>query len=195
MKSLLMTTMLILPIDAGMALSQESSAPLEEAENEAAEGVGTGATEIEATEPEQLVAESIVREQAPNELRLDWITGTTVRSPDGETIGNVNDLIFDRESGEMSAAILSVGGFLGIGTKQIAVAWPELQIDYDANEITMSLTREEADAAPEYKFREQERPPAPEPATGMGTGTGTGIGTGTGTGTGGTMGGGGTIGN
>lgn len=193
MKSLFLTTMLILPIGAGMALSQESSAPLEEAENEA--------TEVEATEPEQLVAESIVREQAPNELRLDWITGTTVRSPDGETIGNVNDLIFDRESGEISAAILSVGGFLGIGAKQIAVAWPELQIDYDANEITMSLTREEADAAPEYTFREQEQPPAPEPATGVGTGTGTGMGTGTGTGmgtgtgTGGTTGGGGTIGN
>ena len=130
-------------------------------------------TETGQTAEAQPVAEPIVREQAANELRLDWITGTTVTSPDGERIGNVNDLIIDGETGQLSAAILSVGGFLGIGAKQIAVAWSELQIDYDANEISLALTREEADAAPEYVFREQEQPPAPMPAA---TGTG-GVGT------------------
>ena len=237
MKHLLVTTMLVLPLGAGAAFAQETTAeeageaagdavettvegiqegaeaagdaiesgveeaqtetmeadvevvPAEEAETETieadvevipAEEAETG--EAAAGEP---VPEQIVREQAPNELRLDWITGTNVTSPEGETIGDVNDLIIDGETGQLSAAILSVGGFLGIGAKQIAVDWSELQVDYDANELSLAMTREQADAAPEYVFREQEQPPAPVPAeTGMGTGTGT-LGTeGTGTTTG-----------
>lgn len=237
MKHLLMTTMLILPLGAGAAFAQQTTAeevgdatgdavettvetvqegaeavgdavedtaqqaqtetetqevevevvPADEAETEEAEVETVPADETE-TETQEVDAEPIVREQAPNELRVDWITGTTVTSPDGETIGNVNDLIIDGETGEMTAAILSVGGFLGIGAKQIAVNWSELQIDYDANEISMNLTREQADAAPEYVFRDREQPPAPMPAdTGGGTmGGGTGGGTlGGGTGAGG----------
>ena len=230
MKHLLITTMLIVPLGAGAAFAQETTAEdIGEATGDAVEttveGIEQGAeaagdaiegaveeaqTETETeTEPEpepvetevQIVpadeaetdedvaqtqepdSETIVREQAQNELRVDWVTGTTVRSPDGESIGNVNDLILDGETGELTAAILSVGGFLGIGAKQIAVDWSELQIDYDANEISMALTREQADAAPEYVFREQEQPPAPMPADtgagGAGTGATDGMATGT----------------
>lgn len=163
---------------------EEAQAETDEAEVEVvpADQAGAGQTESADTGSAEPVAESVVREQAPNELRVDWITGTRVTSPDGESIGNVNDLILDGETGEMSAAILSVGGFLGIGAKQIAVDWSELQIDHDANEISLDMTREEADAAPEYAFREQEQPPAPMPADagtgGVGTGAGGDMGTG-----------------
>uniref|UniRef100_UPI00300BE466 PRC-barrel domain-containing protein n=1 Tax=Pseudooceanicola nanhaiensis TaxID=375761 RepID=UPI00300BE466 len=110
-----------------------------------------------------------------------WINGATVVSPGGETIGDGNDVIFDGETGELTAAILSVGGFLGIGSKQIAVDWDQITIDNDANTLTSNLTREEAEAAPEYAFRDQEQPPAPamDTGTGMGTSTGTGMGSGT----------------
>ena len=107
--------------------------------------------------------EAIVREQAPNELRVDWITGTRVRSLDGENIGRITDLIFDEETNAITVAILSVGGFLGIGAKDIAVKFDELQIDFDAREIQLDLTRDAADAAPEYVFRERASRPAAEP--------------------------------
>lgn len=124
--------------------------------------------EVETVEEGQAAApaEAIVREQAANELLVDWITDTTVRSPEGEAIGEIDDLILDNETGQLTAAILGVGGFLGIGKKSIAVNWSELQIDYDANEITMNLTRDEAEAAPEYVFRDQELPPPPAPVAG-----------------------------
>ncbi|WP_209424879.1 PRC-barrel domain-containing protein [Pararhodobacter sp. SW119] len=115
------------------------------------------ATEDTAPPP----SEAIVREQAPNELRVDWITGSRVYSRTGENIGRINDLIFDEDTNEISAAILAVGGFLGIGAKQIAVHFEELQIDFDAREIQMDLTREQADAAPEYTFRDRSDLPAP----------------------------------
>ena len=109
------------------------------------------------------VDEAIVREQAPNELRVDWITGSRVNSYDGENIGRITDLIFDEESHRITVAILSVGGFLGIGAKDIAVKFEELTIDYDAREIQLNLTRDAADAAPEYVFRQRAERPVEEP--------------------------------
>lgn len=143
--------------------------PADEGDTEAAE---TDAPAQEGAEgaPDDV----IVRQQEPGELRVDWITDSSVRSTEGETIGDVDDLILDRDSGQLTAAILGVGGFLGIGEKKIAVSWNELQIDYDANEITMQLTREEAEAAPEYVFRDQEEPPPPQPAGDAATSMGTG---------------------
>ena len=167
--------------EAGQAVeegAEEAGQAVEEGAEETGEPVEVEVIETEAPEEEadadQMEAEmaeseQIVREQAANELRLDWVTGTTITSADGEGIGDINDLILDGETGQIEAAIVGVGGFLGIGEKQIAVAWDELQIDYDANEISADLTREEAEAAPEYVFRDQEQPPAPagmDPATG-----------------------------
>lgn len=106
-------------------------------------------------------AEKIMREQSPDELRLKWITGATVTSPDAAVIGKISDLIMDQSNGQMTAAIVGVGGFLGIGEKKIAVPWEHLTIDYDANQVISDLTREQADQAPEYIFRDREAVPAP----------------------------------
>lgn len=124
--------------------------------------------DVEADMAAAAASEKVVQQQAPNELRLDWITGTNVEAPDGSGIGSIKDLILDGETGELKAAIIGVGGFLGIGQKDIALPWEELTINYDAREITASLTREEADAAPEYVFRDRETAPSAEMAP-MGT--------------------------
>jgi sporulation protein YlmC with PRC-barrel domain len=117
----------------------------------------------------------IVQEQASSELRGDWVLGSRVTSTEGERIGSIEDLIIEQDDGSIIAAVVSVGGFLGIGAKQIAIDWSELQINWDANEIMLELTREEAEAADDYVYRNREYEPAP---TGMDTGmdTGTGMG-------------------
>lgn len=126
----------------------------------------------------------IVKDQAGSEVRGDWVLGARVTSPDGASIGSIEDLVLDQGDGSVTAAVVSVGGFLGFGGKQIAVDWSELDINHDGNEITLDITRDDAEQAPEYSFRDRETPPAPDPATATG-GTDTGTG-GTGTGTGGT---------
>ncbi len=115
----------------------------------------------------------VVEEQETSELRGDWILGGRVTSLENENIGSIEDLIIDEEDGQISAAVVSVGGFLGFGAKQIAFDWSELQIDWDANTIQLDLTREEAEEAEEYVYRPREYEPAPEADTGMDTGTGT----------------------
>lgn len=151
-------------------MEMEEEAPMEEEEPMADE---EPMTDEAAEEPTVAVNDEVLaQQQGPNELRGDWIIGASVTSPDDETVGSIVDVILDPEQGDVTAAILSVGGFLGIGAKDIAVNWDQLEIDYDGQEITIALTRAEADAAPEYEFREQEELPAPPMATdGMGTGT------------------------
>lgn len=182
MHRLLLTTSLILPLFAVPAFAQDAPAAPDQPDpmmGEQTEPLNGNTMEMDtapdpldspdpAADPDmtddaepQFVNDTIMQQQASNELRVDWITGTTVRSLQDETIGNIADLIIDQESNEITAAIVSVGGFLGIGAKQIAVRFDELQIDFDAREIQLDMTRDQADAAPEYVFRDREDLPAP----------------------------------
>lgn len=133
-------------------------------ENAEAAGELAEAAEAATLEAEMAISDKIAREQAANELRIDWVTGASVTSPDDEAIGEVRDVIVDLESGQVIAAIIGVGGLLGIGEKQIAVPWDQLTINSDAQEVTTELTKQEAEAAPEYVFRKREIAPAPATA-------------------------------
>ena len=193
MRKILLTTALVLPLaglafaqsqapapEAGASTAMEATADAAEATAdtaaEAAEDAADAADSAEAAsesaeateaatlEAEMAISDKIAREQAANELRIDWVTGASVTSPDDEAIGEVRDVIVDRESGQVIAAIIGVGGLLGIGEKQIAVPWDQLTINSDAQEVTTELTKQEAEAAPEYVFRKRETAPAPATA-------------------------------
>lgn len=171
MHKVLLTTVFLLPL-AGVALAQTTETPVGSQTEGMAEATATetidGAptrTKAEAAataalQAEMATSEKIVREQAAHELRMDWISAATVTSPDGTEIGQVRDLIVNAESGQMIAAIIGVGGFLGIGEKQIAVPWNQLTVNSDAQTITTELIAEEAQAAPDYVFRKRETAPA-----------------------------------
>ncbi|MBC9245477.1 PRC-barrel domain-containing protein [Paracoccus sp. 11-3] len=154
------------PAAAPEAGSTMDAAPEGATDDPAAAEVDAAAEEAAAAAAAAEVAASgkVVQEQAATELRLDWVTGASVVTADATPIGNINDIIVDSETGQMIAAVIGVGGFLGIGQKQIAVPWDQLVINYDAQEITSDLTKEEAEAAPEYVFRQQEAAPGAVPA-------------------------------
>lgn len=176
MRKLMLGTAMILPLMMGPAFAQDTAttpAPADPATDATTAPMGTDAApaaEMPAGENTEAAADAaaeadvaasgkVEQEQAANELRIDWITDATVNSPEGEAIGEINDVIIDGEAGTVKAAVIGVGGFLGIGEKQIAVPWDQLTINYDAQEISSDLTKEEAEAAPEYVFREQEAAP------------------------------------
>ncbi len=151
--------------DAAEAAAEATAAGAEVAKDAEAAAASAEAAEKAALQAEMATSDKIAREQAANELRVDWVTGANVTSPDGTAVGQVRDIIVDAQSGQMIAAIIGVGGFLGIGEKQIAVPWDQLTINYDAQEITTELTQDEAKAAPDYVFRKREAaPPVPAPA-------------------------------
>ena len=81
------------------------------------------------------------------------ILGRDVRSAADEDMGRIVDVIVDR-IGQVRAAVIDFGGFLGVGSRKIVVDWSALHFWNVANKsesITLELTREQVRAAPEYK--------------------------------------------
>jgi hypothetical protein len=81
------------------------------------------------------------------------ILGKSVRSSAGEDMGRLVDVVVDR-NGQPRAAVIDFGGFLGVGSRKIAVDWAALKFlrdDPKGNVITVELTRDQVKAAPEFK--------------------------------------------
>jgi len=87
------------------------------------------------------------------------ILGKEVVSAKGEDMGRIVDVLFD-EKGEPHAAVIDFGGFLGVGTRKIAISWNALRFDLGEkkNVIALDLRREQLKAAPEYKYAESDKP-------------------------------------
>jgi PRC-barrel domain len=89
-------------------------------------------------------------------LEVQGILGKEVRGESNENMGRIVDVIVDR-GGQVRAAIIDFGGFLGVGNRRVAVAWNALRFPPDAKEpkkvghIGLDLNREQVQAAPEYK--------------------------------------------
>ena len=74
-------------------------------------------------------------------------------------MGRIVDVLFD-EKGEPHAAVIDFGGFLGMGTRKIAISWSALRFDLGEkkNVIALDVGREQLKGAPEYKYTESDKP-------------------------------------
>jgi hypothetical protein len=87
-----------------------------------------------------------------DDQEVSSILGKSVRSKAGEDMGRIVDVIVSRD-GKVRAAIIDFGGFLGIGTRKVAVDWRALKFAPTGkpDAITLDLTRDQVRLAPEYK--------------------------------------------
>jgi hypothetical protein len=83
---------------------------------------------------------------------VSGILGREVRSAADENMGRVIDVIVD-QTGHTRAAIIDFGGFLGVGSRKIAVDWNALHFPAGQKQgpIVLELTRDQVKAAPEYQ--------------------------------------------
>ena len=84
---------------------------------------------------------------------VQGILGRDVLSSSGENMGRIVDVLVDR-SGQVRAAIIDFGGFLGVGSRKIAVEWNAMHFPPPAQtdaKISLELTRDQVKAAPEYQ--------------------------------------------
>ncbi|HEX4409227.1 MAG TPA: PRC-barrel domain-containing protein [Xanthobacteraceae bacterium] len=84
---------------------------------------------------------------------VEGILGREVVSTANENMGRIADVIVDHH-GQVRAAIIDFGGFLGVGSRKIAVEWSALHFspqDKPDTKITLELTRDQVKAAPEYQ--------------------------------------------
>ena len=62
-------------------------------------------------------------------IESDRVEGTTVYDPNGNNIGSIKRLMIEKVSGRVAYAVLSFGGFLGIGDEEHAIPWSKLVYD------------------------------------------------------------------
>jgi hypothetical protein len=87
-----------------------------------------------------------------NTHEVEGILGRDVESAANENMGRIADVLVDR-GGQVRAAIIDFGGFLGVGSRKIAVDWNALHFPQAKpdEKITLELTRDQVKAAPEYQ--------------------------------------------
>lgn len=92
-------------------------------------------------------------EQTADEYRTSKLVGSTVYNEANENIGSIEDIVL-KADGAMDEVVLSVGGFLGIGEKFVAVPFGDLQITRDGSSIKVVTkgTKDSLKALPDYKF-------------------------------------------
>ena len=90
------------------------------------------------TKPHQLIAS-------------DRVEGTAVRRPNGERIGRIERLMIDKISGKVSYAILSFGGFLGMGADLLPLPWARLTYNTGFEAYELDISDEELQKAPSFR--------------------------------------------
>jgi hypothetical protein len=87
--------------------------------------------------------------------QLESVLGREIQTRVEDASGRIIDLLADRD-GRVRAAVIEFGGFMGIGTRKIAVEWSALRFEGDGRQphIILDMTRDQLRKAPEYKPNE-----------------------------------------
>jgi hypothetical protein len=83
------------------------------------------------------------------------VTGTAVYNRQGEHVGSVYNLMVDRISGQVAYAVMSFGGFLGIGESYHPLPWRVLKYDVSQGGYVVDLDRRRLEGAPSYTASNQ----------------------------------------
>jgi sporulation protein YlmC with PRC-barrel domain len=78
------------------------------------------------------------------------VNGTNVYNPGGDKLGSIYDVMLNKQSGRATYAIMSFGGFLGIGEKYHPLPWAELRYDPVQDGYVVNIDRGMLEGAPAY---------------------------------------------
>ncbi len=108
-----------------------------------------GQDNAQKTEP---AAQEMTKVKNSGQLPVNDLINKSVKNSANETVGDINDVRISN-NGEVAAVIIGVGGFLGIGEKDVAVSFDQLSFKTDEDGglvVTANVTKESLQAAPEW---------------------------------------------
>lgn len=80
----------------------------------------------------------------------DKVEGTNVYDAKGEKIGSIERVMIEKRSGQVAYAVLSFGGFLGIGADYYPIPWDSLKYDTSLGGYRTTITEQQLQRAPKY---------------------------------------------
>ncbi len=84
-------------------------------------------------------------------IAADKVEGTNVYNRAGDKLGSVDHVMIDKQSGKVCYAIMSFGGFLGIGESYHPLPWQKLDYDRSKGGFVVDLDKKQLEGAPYYK--------------------------------------------
>jgi sporulation protein YlmC with PRC-barrel domain len=92
-----------------------------------------------------------------NEVYASKIIGASVKNTQGENLGKIDELVIDPHDARIKAAVVSVGGVLGIGAKSVAVPWDKVTMGSgtDRDTVVVAMGKDELETAPGWQKTEK----------------------------------------
>jgi hypothetical protein len=99
-----------------------------------------------------MVATNVVdnRRETVSLIGSDKVHGTAVYGADDKKIGSVQRVMLDKASGKVAYAVISFGGFLGMGEDYYPLPWPTLKYDTRLEGYRVAVTEDQLKGAPKY---------------------------------------------
>jgi PRC-barrel domain len=94
-------------------------------------------------------------QETGNLIASDKVQGTNVYNAAGDNLGSIHDIIIDKPSGQVAYAIMSFGGFLGIGNQYHPLPWSVLKYDTGKGGYVVNLDKRQLEGAPAYNVDEE----------------------------------------
>lgn len=86
----------------------------------------------------------------PEVMAADTLEGDTVVNTHGDKLGEITDIMIDVPTGRVAYAVLSSGGFLGMGDKLFAIPWGALTLDATHKQFVIDIEKERLKNAPGF---------------------------------------------
>lgn len=83
-------------------------------------------------------------------IASDKVEGTAVFSENGDRLGTIAHFMVGKRDGQVNYAVMSFGGFLGMGTNQYALPWEKLDYDVEKGGYVVDITKEQLEGAPQF---------------------------------------------
>ncbi|TWF53154.1 PRC-barrel domain-containing protein [Neorhizobium alkalisoli] len=89
-------------------------------------------------------------------IASDKVEGTAVYGADNKRIGSIERILLEKRGGRVAYAVLSFGGFLGIGDDYYPLPWEKLRYDEQLDGYRIDLTKDQIVGAPKYHDADDE---------------------------------------
>jgi len=139
---------------APLAIAQQSTPNNQTTPSTTAPGTPSTAPNTQSTAPGTTTTPSTANAPAPSSVEVDKLVGKSVRNANGEKIGDI-EAVYVMPSGQVDSVIVGVGGFLGMGEREVAVKWSDLKVTNNGETITSNMTKDSLKALPEYTYKDK----------------------------------------
>lgn len=108
------------------------------------------------TKPGTTAPKAAATEQMPSQVPADKLIGRNIQNAQNETIGEIESVMLGA-TGKAETVVVSVGGFLGVGEKEVALKWSDLNVSQNGEKVTVAMTKEQLKVLPEFKYRDDKQ--------------------------------------